>query len=656
MKQIQTKRIPCFRRWSRKGYAAFASLHREVTIGVLSAGMSILSLATNGAQAAEVDSLTVIKVLQIDEVAIVGSKSSPTRSTMSQTTLFDREASAAAPVTTLETALRLSPSIDLRERSGKSVQADISVRGGSFDQTMILLNGINFTDARTGHQTHSLPVDMDCVDGIDLIDGLTGVGAYAGAVNIRTRPLRPRYLRLDLQGGGDGYAYANLSGAVTKNGFSAFAAGSYRRSDGYTRNTGFANYNAYLRLQYETPKAGFFDLQGGYQNRAFGANGFYSLQFPDQYEQTSTGLASLRWVKGWGHVTLTASASYRKNFDRFELVKGEPATVPYNYHNTDNGGAELWLDYRSVAGVTSVGGDYTYNHIWSTVLGDQAARPNGRYDHEGDRHIGNLWLRHVKSFRRFDVAGAVGMALTPYGEDVLWSISTGYRPAQGVRLEAGVAQSMRLPTFTDLYYTATGYKSNPDLVPEHAVTYRLSADFTRGRWNASLRGYFRDGRQIIDWIRRSADTDWESLQITSLGTFGVEFAGAYRTEKGFLRRLSVSYGYITMSKASGSYISNYAIDYMRHKAALSAEVRLLRNVSVVLTGSFYDRNGNYTDREGAIHGYKPYFLLDGRVAWTKGAWRLYLDATNLTNTDYFDFGGLPMPGTWLGGGVCVTIG
>ena len=100
MKEIQTKPIPCFRRWSRKGYAVFASLHRQVTIGVLSVGMSILLLATNGAQAAEVDSLTVQKVMQIDEVAIVGSKSSPTRSTMSQTTLFEREASAAAPVTT----------------------------------------------------------------------------------------------------------------------------------------------------------------------------------------------------------------------------------------------------------------------------------------------------------------------------------------------------------------------------------------------------------------------------------------------------------------------------------------------------------------------------------------------------------------------------
>lgn len=86
------------------------------------------------------------------------------------------------------------------------------IRGGSFDQTMVMLNGINFTDARTGHQSHSLPIDIDCIAGIDLIDGVSGVGAYAGALNIRTMPLKSRYLRIEAAGGDDGYAYGNLSG------------------------------------------------------------------------------------------------------------------------------------------------------------------------------------------------------------------------------------------------------------------------------------------------------------------------------------------------------------------------------------------------------------------------------------------------------------
>ena len=202
MKEIQTKRIPCFKRWTRTGWAAFASLHRPVTIGVLSVTMSILLPAAAAARVQVSDSLEICKILQIDEVGITGNLSSPTRSVVPPTTLFDRKAGGAGPLQTLESALRLAPEVDVRERGGKGVQADISIRGGSFDQTMILLNGINFTDARTGHQSHALPVDLDCVSGIELIDGVTGVGAFAGAVNIRTAPRRAPDLRLEGARGG----------------------------------------------------------------------------------------------------------------------------------------------------------------------------------------------------------------------------------------------------------------------------------------------------------------------------------------------------------------------------------------------------------------------------------------------------------------------
>ena len=341
MKEIQTKRTPRFRRWCRKGYAAFASLRRQVTIGVLSVSMSTILLSTTTpVQAQTVDSLTIARELEIEKVEVTGVKATPTRSTMSSTSVFDRKAGASAPVQTLESVLRLSPAIDLRERSGRGTQADIMIRGGSFDQTMVMLNGINFTDARTGHQSHSLPIDIDCIAGIDLIDGVSGVGAYAGALNIRTMPLKSRYLRIEAAGGDDGYAYGNLSGAVTKGRFSLFAAGSYRRSDGYIHNTDFENYNGYLRMNYDSEKAGFFDFQAGYQNRSFGSNGFYAAYNPDQFEHTSTVLSSLRWVKSVGRFTLNSSVSYRKNFDRYDWTRG----TPMNHHNTDNAGAEFWAD------------------------------------------------------------------------------------------------------------------------------------------------------------------------------------------------------------------------------------------------------------------------------------------------------------------------
>ena len=645
-----------FSHWSHKPYAAFASL-RRLKICVLSVGvLSSVLLLPKQAQAEGVDTVGIYRTLEIEDVSVEANKTTPTRSAMLPTTVYDRKAEAAAPLQTMEAALRISPSIDIRERGGKGIQTDISIRGGSFDQTMILLNGINFTDARTGHQTHSLPVDMDCISGIEIIDGVTGVGAFAGAVNIRTAPLSPHYLRLDMSGGAYGYAYGNLSAAATRKDFTIMAMASYRRSDGYIHNTDFNNTNGYLRATWDSSKAGFFDIQAGYQQRGFGSNGFYSLAYKEQFEQTETALASLHWVRAFGRLTLNATGSYRKNFDRFELVKNHPETVPYNYHNTDNAGAELWGDYKwQRAGTTSLGGDYTFNHIYSTVLGKAMDERHKRYTKADERHVGNIWLRHVKRWQRFDVAASAGMSFTPYGNSALWSISGGYRARSGFGVEAGASQSMRLPTFTDLYYTAKGYVGNPDLKPERAITYRIRTGYETEHWTASAAIYYRDAGNVIDWVKASADADWESRQITRLGTLGTEISAGYRSNEGWLRRATLSYGYIYETKDSGGLISKYAFDYMRNKLTAGLEFHFLRRFSLALNGALYDRTGNYADASGAVLDYKPYFLLDGRLSFEWGIARIYLDATNITDTRYFDYGGLQMPGTWLSAGVTITI-
>lgn len=658
MNNIRTKRTPCFRRWSRKSWSAFASLHREVTIGVLAVGMSMLLLSAQDAYA-QADSSAVVRTLAIDEVGITGSQASPARGILSQTPLFDRKAQDAAPLQTLESALRLAPSVDLRERGGKGAQADISIRGGSFDQTMILLNGIDFTDARTGHQSHALPVDLDCISSVDLLDGLPGVGAYAGAVNIRTAPLRPTYLRFEGAGGAYGYAYTNLSGAVTQDRLTVQGAASYRRSDGYRYNTDFTTYNAFVRATYEAQHAGLFDFQAGYQHRAFGSNGFYAAYNPNQWEQTSTALASLRWFKTLGRFTVGSSASYRKNFDRYDWTRG----TAMNRHATDNVGARLWVDMKWAAGTTTLGGDYAFNHIYSTNLGEKLTVPHGDYTHAKARHTGNIFVRHAVQWTRFDASASVGASVTPYGTTALWNLAAGYTPAEGLHLGAGIGQSSRLPTFTDLYYTSPAQINNLDLTPERAVTYRLSGDYIKHRFSFSAQLYYRTGRDVIDWVlREDMGGKWHSEQSSRLNTFGAEISGGYTSSEGFLRRAALSYGYIT-SDRNADVIAKGAMDFMKHKAAVAVEVRLLRRVSLAVTGSVYDRNGSYTDypvsgdsSQSVVRDYAPYFLLDGRLSWEKGWCRLYVEATNITDTAYCDLGGIPAPRAWVTAGVVLTFG
>ncbi|MCM1310901.1 MAG: TonB-dependent receptor [Bacteroides sp.] len=605
------------------------------------------------------ESDSLLSTIALKEMSVTGHKALTIRNELSNTLVYRRDTTAAAPIQTIEGALKLSPGVDVRERGAKGVQTDFLVRGGSFDQTMVSLNGINFTDARTGHQSHSLPIDINAVSSISIVDGVSGVGAYAGAVNIQTSPLRSRYLSAEVSGGMHTYLYGNLSGNYTINDFSIMALGSVRHSGGYIHNTDFTNYNAYVNARYHTKSAGMFEFQAGYQHRTFGANGFYSRKFPDQFETTSTALGSLRWQMTRNRLTLTANASYRYNTDFYELIKGDESKVPFNHHITHNVGAALGAAYDwGKAGETSLNADYTLNKIYSTVLGEETApKTIGgiSYNHQKERNVVNAILRHSVTFNALKISAAGGMSHSDYGTDGLWSAGINYAFSAKWRVGIGAVESMRLPTFTDLYYTATGYESDRNLVPEHATTYNLSANFNSSGWSASAYLYYRNGRNVIDWVKPEDSENWRSMQITRINTLGAELTGAYISST-WLRRIALSYGHIYQNSHTNSgMISAIAFDYMRNKLALMFDVMPFKDFTVSVTGTLFDRIGNYTDKSGTVCPYKPFFLLDARIAYRHAWWQVYVDGTNLTNTRYFDFGGLEMPGSWISGGLIVTI-
>ena len=345
------------------------------------------------------------------------------------------------------------------------------------------------------------------------------------------------------------------------------------------------------------------------------------------------------------------------NTDRFELIRGDASKVPFNYHITDNIGAEAAAAYNWIAGETSVGIDMAYNHILSTVLGDECAPKRIRgieYNHSKGRTTVNTTLRHEKRWRRLSLTGAAGVSRSDYGTDALWNIGAGYTAGRYWSFDAGVVESMRLPTYTDLYYTAAGYRSDRNLKPEHALTYHLAAQYEREGWQAGLYTYYRRGRNVIDWVKQNVEDDWQSMQITRMNTLGAELSLAYVTS-GWMRRASIGYGYIHQDSDSKGMISKYALDYMRNKLSLRLDTAPARRLTLSLTGTLYDRIGSYAGCDGAVHSYSPYFLLDARAAYDVWKMRIYVDATNITSTRYYDYGGLRMPDCWVTAGVIFTF-
>ena len=223
--------------------------------------------------------------------------------------------------TNLAELLQQVAGVDIRRRGMAGMQADVQIRGGSFDQTFLLIDGIKLDDAQTGHHTLNLALPLEVIERIEIVKGpaarIFGQNAFTGAINIVTKTKQAQRLTLGIQGG----SYAQKRGQITtgfaKENSSLLAHFSKHTSDGYRHNTDFKNTTAFFKGQWNTTRQPVTFL-ASYSNRKFGANGFYALpSYTDQYEETQGSLVALSSkfdTKTW---TITPRVYWRRGQDEY---------------------------------------------------------------------------------------------------------------------------------------------------------------------------------------------------------------------------------------------------------------------------------------------------------------------------------------------------
>ena len=156
-------------------------------------------------------------------------------------TVLDREEIERLPVRTVDELLDQVAGLDVRQRGTGGVQADLSIRGGTADQVLVLLNGVNVTNPQTGHYNLDVPVNLADVERVEVLQGsaarVLGVNAFSGAVNIVTGQARRDYVQAGLTTGSYNTMGQEASASYGTGGFRAFASASHQRSDGYMDTT-----------------------------------------------------------------------------------------------------------------------------------------------------------------------------------------------------------------------------------------------------------------------------------------------------------------------------------------------------------------------------------------------------------------------------------
>ncbi len=628
----------------------------------------------------------------LDELEIISSANPIEFKEISRTIhIISKEQIDDSPAISLDDLLKIYGGVDIRSRGAMGVQSDINMRGGTFDQGLIMINGISLNDPQTGHHNLNQAIDLDDVEKIEIFEGpgtrWFGANSYSGGINIISNKPTNNAISVSLRGGQYGYFAGRVITDYSLGKVNNRTSGSLRRSDGYMKNTDFNIVNLNHSSYYST-KTGILAVNLGILDKGFGANGFYTPKYPDQYEHIRTYNTSASWESGT-KIKVKANAFWRRNLDRFELFRedknwyqkqgdiyimgtdtaGYPTPgglYPYkghNYHRTDIVGADGAINFNSLIGSTSIRIGIKSESIVSNVLGEPMedtifiSNSDGYYNKSKQRTNANVSLNQYYSKGNFSVSAGISMFHSnDYGTHFSPGVDLGYFITENIKIFANANQAIRLPTFTDLYYQGPTNISNPDLVPEESISTEIGVKYFDNVFNASLSGFYRQGSNVIDWIKYSPEEKWQSANLASLNTYGISISANRQFEKGILNYAGIKYTWLTSEKNNGDIISLYALDFLKHNFNFFINHDIVKNLSASWTATVQDRNGSYVDYSTGLEtSYSTVVLLNLKAIYQLKKIEFSIAASNLLNRSYYDIGNIQQPGLWIVGGVKIHI-
>lgn len=589
-----------------------------------------------------------------------------------------------APVNTVAELLDFMVGIDARQRGIYGTQTDLSIRGGNFEQVLVLINGVRLGDPQTGHHLMNLPVAKEDIERIEVLLGggsyIFGANAFSGAVNIITKEAKSNSTAASLSYGSFNTVQSQLSQSIKTKKHQTRISASHNRSDGFQRNTDFEHSNLSLQSELLLGQDK-LQLQAGYTDQGFGAQNFYSSNFPEQYERTQTLFGSLSWLSD-GKWDLNRQIYWRRNWDEFQLYRegddfyryengvfqsnygNAPAWYTrHNYHRSDVAGAKLDARTNNKWGKSALGLDYRFEQVRSNNLGDSLSNsidiPSKReaYYLGAQRHNLSISAQHQIKWQKLQLSAALQSNYnSDFGLGFYPAVNAGYRINSKQSVYTNFNRSFRLPSYTDLYYRLGGALGSKDLKQEESYNYEVGYKYMNQSWYLSLSLFRRQGENIIDWTQACDSCDLIAGNTSSVNFNGLELSLRKNFSTSPLGFRFFEFGYSYLQNVSNQdpqvFRSLYVFDYLQHKASLRAEQELWKNFSLQYYFSYQQRAGEFLNAQsGKLETYPDVFLINAGLNYNWRGIKIYVNAQNLLDQSYFDRANVELPGLWLTSGL-----
>ncbi len=533
-------------------------------------------------------------------------------------------------------SLEQASGLDIAKRGIFDIQSDWQIRGASFEQTDVLINGVKINDPQTGHFSSDIPFFIDDFDKIVLISG-PSAGANAasrqgGSINFITKKPAVEEIKASSIFGDNDYLDQMLSVSYPVGSIFSRTRAGITSSSGYRYNTDFR----ILKISHASfleNSLGEMEFIFGFMDKEFGANGFYSEFFPEQKEFTKTVFASVGLRSNLKNVFFNPQVYMRRHEDRFQLDRSDPSFYE-NLHTNRVLGGKLDIAYELPLGEFFYGVDIAAESIDSSSLGHRQRQRNTLYSIYSGR-IGH-WIFSL---------GATGYFYDTFEDVFVPEINGGYMLGDNLRIRSSLSQSFRAPTFTELYYSSPANIGNPGLVPEKSDNYELGADYTSLGFSSAVTFFRRKGKNLIDWVREKSQTVYEIRNISNVTTEGIDASVKispenYSSFNASLKELSFGYSYVRRSRQESDLVSKYVFDYLEHKFVFAGEFILAKNISSNVQTQYLQR----INKEGD-------FIVNASLLKEIKSYKVFINIDNLFNHGYSGKSSIPMPGRWISAGI-----
>jgi iron complex outermembrane receptor protein len=567
----------------------------------------------------------------------------------------------------IDDLLKFEAGIEIQQRGAAGSQADIIIRGSTFQQILILIDGVKLNDPITGHFSGYIPVAPGEIERIEILKGpaaaMFGSEAVGGVIHIITKTFftyqKTKSSKTKLQAGMGEYALTNFNASTYVTGprinFSAGILSNNTRGQRLRSNNLGYFYNNTFSASLSLPlgKNWTAALRSSYDMRDFAAQNYYTTFGSD----TATEKVNTSWNQ------LKIKRNGTNAADQFDLAyKTTTDNYLYNSVSIANNNKSEQLIFN-----------YLHNQNWKKIkLSSGISYENKKIisNDRGNHQNNSLAVFSTATYQagKFYInPGARLVNDQNYGTVFIPQLNLSF-VHQSISIRAGAGKAIRAADFTERFNNYNkpivrgGSIGNPNLSAEQSTNIELGADFKIKNFRASATGFIRDQQNVIDYIPTPFNQIPRNINLDSLGKFsyaknvktvntkGLELNARYSTQIAKKVNITAQSSLTWLdSKTSDSIPTFYILSHAKLLWQNNISIKI-GNLEVNINSIYKERNASQAAAIKAVQG-KSYMLIHTKIQYSFNQVSAYLNIQNIGDISYTDLLGSRMPKRWISAGI-----